>query len=74
MPAPDEPAPVVPSSHLLFVQLGERYELISRDGPPPLQSTPLSLPDVDDGVFVAAGLRASPLPGDERPCVVVQRG
>ena len=73
-PEPNCPAPVVPSSHLLFVQLDERYELIERDGPPPLQSTPLSLPDVDEGIFVAAGLRASPLPGDERPCVVVHRG
>jgi hypothetical protein len=73
-PEPSGPAPVVPSSHLLFVQLDERYELISRDGPPPLQSTPLTLPDVDEGIFVAAGLRASPLPGDERPCVVVHRG
>lgn len=73
-PEPDEVAPVVQSSHLLFVQLDERYELVSREGPPPLQFTPLSLPDVDDGTFVAAGLRASPLPGDERPCVVVHRG
>ena len=45
---PDEPAQVVPTSHLVFVQLDERYELISRDGPPPAPSTPLSLPDVDE--------------------------
>jgi DNA repair exonuclease SbcCD ATPase subunit len=70
----EEPAAVAPTSHLLFVQLDERYELIARDGPPPLQSTPLSLPDVDEGTFVAAGLRASPLPDDRRPCVFVQRG
>ena len=73
-PEHDEPAAVVPTSHLLFVQLDERYELISRDGPPPLQSTPIALPDVDEGMFVAAGLRASPLPDDRRPCVFVQRG
>jgi hypothetical protein len=69
-----EPAPVVHTSHLVFVQLDERYELISRDGPPPAPSTPLSLPDVDEGVFVVAGRRSSPLPGDVRPCVFVQRG
>jgi hypothetical protein len=69
-----EPLPVAPASHLVFVQLDERYELISRDGPPPAQSTPLSLPDVDEGTFVVAGRRSSPLPGDERPCVFVQRG
>ena len=70
---PEPPAPFVPANHLLFVQLDERYELISRDGPPPAQSTPLSLPDVDEGTFVVSGLRSSPLPGDERPCAVVQR-
>ena len=71
------PLPVespAPSSHLVFVQLDERYELLSRDGPPPAPSTPLSLPDVDEGTFVVAGRRSSPLPGDERPCVFVHRG
>jgi hypothetical protein len=69
-----DPVPAAPASHLVFVQLDERYELISRDGPPPAPSTPLSLPDVDEGVFVVAGRRSSPLPGDGRPCVFVQRG
>lgn len=67
------PSPAVPASHLAFVQLDGRYELISRDGPPPVASTPLSLPDVDEGLFVVTGRRGSPLPGDERPCVVVER-
>ncbi len=66
-----EPAPA--DSHLLFVQLDGRYALVSREGPPPLASTELTLPDVDDGVFVVAGSRRSPLPGDARPCVVAQR-
>ncbi len=64
----------LPTSHLVFVQLGERYELVSRDGPPPELSTSLYLPDVDEGSFVVAGSRRSPLPGDARPCVFVQRG
>lgn len=71
---PEEPAPVAPASHLVFVHLDERYELIAREGPPPAQSTPLELPDVEEGMFVVAGRRSSPLPGDERPCVFVQRG
>jgi len=65
--------PAVPDSHLVFVQLDERYELIARDGPPPEPSTPFFLPDVDGGSFVVAGSRRSPLPGDCRPCVYVQR-
>ncbi len=71
---PATPSAPPPASHLVFVQLDERYELISREGPPPPASTALSLPDVDDGRFVVTGRRGSPLPGDERPCVVVQRG
>ena len=70
----EEEPPTPPSSHLVFVQLGERYELISRDGPPPERSTSLYLPDIDEGSFVVAGSRRSPLPGDARPCVFVQRG
>lgn len=71
---PVEPMPAIATSHLVFVQLGERYELVSREGPPPATSTPLELPDVEDGMFVVTGRRRSPLPGDARPCVVVQRG
>ena len=58
----------------LIVERALRIALISRDGPPPAPSTPLLLPDVDEGSFVVAGLRHSPLPGDERPCVFVHRG
>ena len=72
--APVDPEPLAATSHLVFLQLGERYELLSRDGPPPATSTPLELPDIDDGTFVVTGRRRSPLPGDGRPCVVVQRG
>ena len=72
--APAEIAPPAPASHLVFVQLDGRYELVSREGPPPAPSTPLSLPDVDGGPFVVIGRRGSPLPGDARPCVVAQRG
>lgn len=73
-PAPEEHAEPAPAeSHLLFVQLDGRYALVSREGPPPLASTELTLPDVDEGVFVIAGSRRSPLPGDARPCVVAQR-
>ena len=60
---PEEPAPVAPASHLVFVHLDERYELIARDGPPPAQSTPLELPDVEEGMFVVAGRRSSPPSG-----------
>ncbi|HUP32256.1 MAG TPA: hypothetical protein VM184_04430 [Gaiellaceae bacterium] len=66
------PLPDIPSSHLVFVQLDGRYELVVRDGPPPRLGAPVALRDVD-GDFVVAGSRRSPLPGDERPCVFAQR-
>jgi uncharacterized coiled-coil protein SlyX len=68
----EDAATETPSSHLVFVQLDGRYELVSRDGPPPLASTELTLPDLD-GRFVVAGSRRSPLPGDSRPCVFAHR-
>ena len=72
--APVEDAkPEPPATHLVFAQLDGRYELITRDGPPPAPSTAVTLPDVGDGVFIVAGSRRSPLPGDGRPCVFVQR-
>lgn len=72
-PEQPEDAPADPATHLVFAQLDGRYELLTRDGPPPAPSTPVLLPDLDDGVFVVSGSRRSPLPGDARPCVVVQR-
>ena len=70
---PEDDEPAAPSTHVVFAQLNGRYELFTREGPPPEPSTAFTLPDVDDGVFVVAGSRRSPLPGDARPCVFVQR-
>ena len=72
-PEPEDPVAAAPTSHLVFVQLDERYELVLRDGPPPEPFTALFLPDVDEGSFVVAGSRRSPFPGDLRPCVVAER-
>jgi hypothetical protein len=67
------PVEALADSHLVFVQLDGRYALVSRDGPPPLANAELFLPDLDEGTFVIAGRRPSPLPGDARPCVVAVR-
>ncbi|MBA2461371.1 MAG: hypothetical protein H0V45_06355 [Actinobacteria bacterium] len=65
-------APAEASSHLVFVQLADRYELVERDGPPPPRNAALELPELGNGALVVAGLRRSPLPGDMRPCVVAE--
>jgi hypothetical protein len=59
------------TTHLVFVQLPDRYELVERPGPPPARNTAFGLPDVETEL-VAAGVRRSPLPGDARPCVVAE--
>jgi hypothetical protein len=67
---PRADAPPPPSSHLVFVQLSGRYQLLEREGPPPPASSLLELPE--GGSFVVAGSRRSPLPGDGRPCLVLE--
>jgi peptidoglycan hydrolase CwlO-like protein len=66
------PAPA-PSSHLVFVQLGDGYELVESDGPPPPLHTLLELPQFSEAEFVVTRLGHSPLPADARSCIFVQR-
>ena len=67
----EEPEPVEIASHLVFVELPDRYELVERAGPPPPRHSPIALPDLDRPLVVA-GARRSPLPNDARPCVIAQ--
>jgi peptidoglycan hydrolase CwlO-like protein len=69
---PMTPTPV-PTSHLVFVQLGGGYELVESDGPPPPLHTLLELPEFSEAEFVVTRLGRSPLPADTRSCVFVQR-
>lgn len=66
-------APAAPplDSHLVFVQLVGRYELVEREGSPPAPNSVLELPDLHDGALVVARLGRSPLPGDPRTCAFV---
>jgi hypothetical protein len=66
------PAPA-PSSHLVFVQLGDGYELVESDGPPPPLHALLELPQFSEAEFVVTRLGHSPLPADARSCIFVQR-
>lgn len=67
-----QPDASVPSSHLLFIQLDDGYQLIESDGPPPQLHTLLELPQFEDE-FVVTRLGRSPLPADARSCIFVQR-
>jgi hypothetical protein len=70
-PEPEpEPVAAEPTAHLVFVQTADGYRLVEREGPPPPRHAPLEL---GEGAFVVSALRRSPLPGDGRPCVVVER-
>jgi hypothetical protein len=56
--------------HLLFVSKPSGYELLERDGQPPVTGSEVEL---DEGSrFTVAKLGPSPLPDDERPCAYLQ--
>lgn len=55
-------------AHVVFVP-GERYGLVEADGPPPEVGAHV---EIDDVAYRVVRLGASPLPGDRRPCVVVE--
>ena len=59
------PEPELASEHLLFVPTPERYELVERDGPPPLEG---SLLELDSGDFVVARIGPAPFPDEPRAC------
>jgi hypothetical protein len=62
-----------PLGHLVFTQLGQRYELVERDGAPPGQNVMLELPEVCDASLVVVRVGRSPLPNDPRPCAFAQQ-
>ncbi len=59
--------------HILYAQLPDRYLLLEREGAAPEPGSVVVLGGVGGGAFVVEGIGGSPLPGDHRPCVLVQR-
>ena len=57
--------------HILLVHLGDRYELVERDGSPPPPGALVEVPGLGDEAFVVDRLCRSPLPNDVRGCVVL---
>jgi hypothetical protein len=53
--------------HLVYAQLGGRYELVERDGAPPAPDAILELTETGERVFIG-WIGKSPLPNDARPC------
>jgi hypothetical protein len=75
-PAPD-PAPSAVVSpghsidgHVLLVPFPDGYRLLEREGAPPARG---DLLDLDDAGFSVLRLGPSPLPGDRRRCVYLER-
>jgi len=69
-----EPAPMVPPApadgYVLFVATSSGYELLERDGAAPTLGEQVELAELDGAPATLTALRISPLPGDERPCLV----
>jgi hypothetical protein len=68
-PAPDpQPAPSAPAAgYVLFVATSSGYRMLEREGAPPRVGEHLELDGTDASVTAS---RSSPLPRDERPCLV----
>jgi hypothetical protein len=58
--------------HLIYAQLGGRYELVERDGAPPEPGAIIELTEAGESVLVG-WIGKSPLPNDARPCAFAQQ-
>jgi hypothetical protein len=61
-----------PPGHLIYAQLGGRYELVERDGAPPEPDAIIELTEAGESVLVG-WIGKSPLPNDARPCAFAQQ-
>ena len=61
--------PVREDEHVALVSTADRYRLVIREGPPP---EPGSTVELDDVPYRAVRLTASPLPGDDRSCALLE--
>jgi hypothetical protein len=59
-------------SHILFVSRPTGYELVEREGEPPVPGARVDL-DENGGSFEVVKLAPSPLPQDNRLCAYLQR-
>jgi hypothetical protein len=70
-PKPSQGDPGSSLGHLIYAQLGGRYELVEREGAPPEPDAILELTETGEKVFVG-WIGKSPLPNDARPCAFAQ--
>ena len=64
----EAPAPgLVPLGHLVLLPTAAGYELLQRDAPPPAPGDPV---EHDGRLYRVLRRGRSPLPADERPCVL----
>ena len=68
-PAHSSSRPVREDEHVALVSTADRYRLIVRTGPPPEPGTAVEL---DDMPYRTLRLTASPLPGDDRSCALLE--
>jgi hypothetical protein len=59
------------AKHILFVSRPTGYELVEREGDPPLPGTLVDL-DENGARFEVVKIAPSPLPQDDRPCAYLQ--
>jgi hypothetical protein len=62
-----------PEEHVLFVSQASGYELLPREGEVPELGSEVVLSDGAEEVYRVCKVGPSPLPGDRRPCVFLER-
>ena len=62
-----------PGEHVLFVSQASGYELLPREGEVPELGSEVVLSDGAEEVYRVCKVGPSPLPGDRRPCVFLER-
>ena len=68
-PGPSATKPVREDEYVALVSTADRYRLVIREGPPPEPGSTVELDDIPHRVV---RLTASPLPGDDRSCALLE--
>jgi len=62
-------APQAVTGHVLFISAPTGFSIVERDDEPP---SPDELLHLEGSVYRVVSVRRSPLPGDRRPCLVLE--
>lgn len=65
-----QPQPTARDDEYVALLAGDRYQLMTLPGPPPIQGTAV---EIDGEAYRCTRVTSSPLPGDDRRCALLER-